>query len=33
MDLRPACIGDLNREYNRGEWKKLVLAAKGLNGL
>lgn len=33
MDLRPEWNGDLNRAYNREEWKKLVLAAKNLDGM
>lgn len=33
MDLRPEWIGDLNHACNKEEWNKLVLTAKGLNGL
>ncbi|KAL4125800.1 hypothetical protein QTP88_010040 [Uroleucon formosanum] len=33
QELRPDWHGDLMHAYNREEWKNLILAAKGLNGL
>ncbi|XP_025415570.1 uncharacterized protein LOC112687196 [Sipha flava] len=33
QELRPDWHGDLIHAYNREEWKNLIMAAKGLNGL
>ncbi|XP_008189884.1 uncharacterized protein LOC103311866 [Acyrthosiphon pisum] len=33
QELRPDWHGDLMHAYNREDWKKLILAVKGLNGL
>lgn len=33
IELRPEWIGDLNHAYKRDEGNKLVLTAKGLDGL